>query len=75
LLVEHDFLPTLGAPVCGDAAALGTVTDGAILLRNLVCEVGREELFHHILTPNYDAAHADHFHLDIKRGARELVVR
>jgi hypothetical protein len=43
-------------------------------LRNIVCAAARAGLFHHVLTPNYDAAHRDHLHLDIKRDARSVVV-
>lgn len=49
--------------------------DPDVLLRNLICDVARASLFHHILTPNYDAAHRNHFHLDIKRDAKEFSVR
>ena len=35
----------------------------------------RAELFHHILTPNYNEAHENHLHLDIKRGDREGRIR
>jgi hypothetical protein len=40
----------------------------------VICDVARSGLFHHILTPNHDAAHKNHFHLDIARGARQRII-
>lgn len=70
LHVEKDWQGTRGAPPCGPEAALVEATDEALLLRNLVCAIAAKGYFHHILTPNYDAAHRDHLHLDIKRDAK-----
>jgi hypothetical protein len=65
--VERDFHGRLGEPVCGPGAFLEPLDDAATRLRNLVCELGRGGYFHHMLTPNHDAAHRNHLHLDIKR--------
>jgi hypothetical protein len=73
LVVERDFQGAIGEPVCGSGARAGLSGD-AKLLRDLICDVARAGLFHHILTPNHDAAHRNHFHLDIARGARERIV-
>ncbi len=35
-------------------------------LRRLVCSVARSELFQVVLTPHYDAAHANHVHLELR---------
>ncbi len=59
-----------GAPVCGPEAKLEIPTEEAILLRDITCEIARRGLFHTMLTPNYDAAHENHFHFDIKRGGQ-----
>lgn len=75
LTVERDWDARPGAAACGDESSAADLGPNAITLRNVVCAIARAGLFHHILTPNYDAAHADHFHLDIKRDARALVVR
>jgi hypothetical protein len=40
-----------------------------------VCDIVRSGLFHHVLTPSYDAAHRDHLHLDIKREGWAVIVR
>lgn len=73
LTVERDFEGAIGEPVCG-AAARSELSKPAAQLRDLICDVARSELFHHILTPNHDAAHRDHFHLDIARGARQRII-
>ena len=75
LVVERDFQGVLGEPVCGETArARPELSNEAGALRDLICDVARSELFHHILTPNHDAAHHDHFHLDIARGARQRII-
>jgi Extensin-like protein C-terminus len=75
LVVERDFQGTLGEPVCGEGArARSELSSDASALRDLICEVARSGLFHHILTPNHDQAHHDHFHLDIARGARQRII-
>ncbi len=75
LVVERDFQGAIGEPVCGDGArARPELSSDAGVLRDLICEVARSGLFHHILTPNHDAAHRDHFHLDIARGARQRII-
>ena len=73
LIVERDFEGAIGEPVCG-AGARSELSKAAAQLRDLICDVARSELFHHILTPNHDAAHRDHFHLDIARGARQRII-
>ncbi len=77
LNVLDDFFGKRGEPPCGPQAQIHPPTgatqeqiEESILLRNLVCEWGRAGAFHHILTPNYNKAHENHLHLDIKRGNR-----
>lgn len=79
--VEQDFLGALGEPVCGPRARVvappGTTPDHldkAIRLRNLVCDLARRGAFHHMLTPNYNAAHRDHLHFDLQRDNRWMSV-
>jgi hypothetical protein len=75
LVIERDFQGALGEPVCGEGArARPELSSDAGVLRDLICDVARSGLFHHILTPNHDAAHRDHFHLDIARGARQRII-
>jgi hypothetical protein len=73
LSVERDFQGVIGEPVCGQSARAELSADAGAL-RNLICDVARSGTFHHILTPNHDAAHRDHFHLDIARGARQRII-
>ncbi len=70
LIVERDFGAELGRPPCGPESTLPVLTEAALELRNLVCDVVRAGVFHHVLTPNFNRAHRNHFHLDIKRGER-----
>jgi hypothetical protein len=75
LVVERDFQGAIGEPVCGEGArARAELSSDAAALRDLVCQASRSGLFHHILTPNHDQAHRDHFHLDIARGARQRLI-
>ena len=67
LEIERDWHGQIGEPACGPDATLDDPTEASIDLRDLVCDVARRRFFHTMLTPNYNAAHADHLHLDIKR--------
>jgi hypothetical protein len=74
-VIERDFQGALGEPVCGAGArARPELSADASALRDFICDVARSGLFHHILTPNHDAAHHDHFHLDIARGAHQRLI-
>jgi hypothetical protein len=75
LVVERDWQGAIGARACGPEAELDEPSETAVLLRNLVCELAREGVFHHLLTPGFDPAHRTHLHLDIKRDARATIVR
>lgn len=75
LNVEQHFAGERGAPVCGPESFVTRAEETAIVLRNLVCDVARRGLFHTMLTPNYDAAHENHLHLDIKRDAKSWSIR
>jgi hypothetical protein len=74
LSVEHDWNGALESLPCGPESRLTPVTERAIALRNIVCDVAKSGIFHHILTPSFNTAHRDHLHLDIKRGARSWIV-
>lgn len=75
LVIERDFAGRIGTPVCGAGARLEPESRTSIELRNLVCAMAKAKAFHYLLTPNYDAAHANHLHGDIKRGGKEHVLR
>jgi hypothetical protein len=75
LLVARDWHGVLGASACGPDSEPIDPTPETIALRDLVCEVARAGIFHHLLTPNFNAAHEDHLHADIKRGERTRGIR
>lgn len=75
LLVERDWHGQMGEPPCGPDARVDDPSDESIRLRNLVCEIARERLFDTLLTPNYDRAHRNHLHMDLRRNCRSAIVR
>jgi hypothetical protein len=74
LSVESEWHGEIGTAPCGPDAKLIDATPPAVALRDLVCDIARSGLFHHILTPSYNAAHRDHVHFDIKRDAKRSIV-
>jgi hypothetical protein len=74
LSVLGDWKGRRGAPVCGPKASRGS-TDGARVLRAIVCRADRRGLFHVLLTPNKDRAHRDHFHLEVRPDVSWLYLR
>lgn len=66
---------SIGETPCGPEATMASPTPGAVATRNMICEIGRKGFFHTILTPSFDAAHATHFHLDIKKDGKSCGVR
>ncbi len=66
LTPEDDWHAPIGSTSCGPDAVMNDPTPETITLRNLVCQVAREGLFHHLLTPSFNAAHRTHFHFDIQ---------
>jgi hypothetical protein len=75
LVIERDFAGEIGQPVCGPESRLVEATPESIVLRNLICDLARRQLFHYMLTPNYDRAHHDHLHVDIVRNGKRGVIR
>ena len=69
LSVASHFRGTIGAPTCGPGVAVPQ-DEHARELRNIVCESFDRKLFTYVLTPNFDAPHQDHFHMEIKPGVR-----
>lgn len=74
LSVEDDWHATIGEKACGPDAVMSEPDDDAIALRNLVCEIARRGIFHHLLTPGFNAAHRTHFHFDIQRGEKRWAI-
>ena len=59
------------------SAALAAQTGISRELYGLVCEASTRRLFSTVLTPNYNEAHRNHFHLDIGQSgpASGFIVR
>jgi hypothetical protein len=69
LNVARDFHGRIGARTCGEGAPMPESTE-ARELRALVCESADAGVFTYVLTPDYNAAHADHFHMEIKPSVK-----
>jgi len=73
LSVESHFHGQIGAQTCGEGAPIPQ-DPRARELRELVCESQTAGVFTYVLTPNYNAAHVDHYHMEIKPGVRWFLV-
>lgn len=63
--VEDDWTPSLSADTCTQT----TTSTEHLFLRDLVCSWHQDKLFNIILTPNYNAAHHNHIHVDLTPDA------
>ena len=73
--VEHDFHGRIGATPCGPGAGPVPATVEAVELRQIVCEAAEAKLFNVALTPDYNWAHRNHFHLEVAAGVRWSFVK
>ncbi len=74
LSVERDWHGGVGDKACGPQSAPADPTPETIALHDIVCDLTRAGVFHHLLTPGFNAAHKNHLHLDIKRGDTAIIV-
>jgi hypothetical protein len=74
LVVERDWVRGPSGSACGPGARAPEIHAAGIALLNLVCDIARTGLFHHMLTPNHDEAHRDHLHFDLKRGDKLMIL-
>jgi hypothetical protein len=72
--VERDFHGRIGAATCGRAAGPIPATAEALELRQIVCAAAEAKLFNVALTPDYNWAHRNHFHLEVAAGAQWFMV-
>jgi hypothetical protein len=72
--VDHDFHGAIDAKTCGDGAAPRPATPSALALRAILCETVDRRLFNVVLTPNYNKAHHNHFHLELTIGVSWFLV-
>ncbi len=63
--VATHFRGRIGDKTCGDGVRTAD-TPEARELRSIVCESNDLGVFTYVLTPNYNAAHVDHFHMEIR---------
>jgi hypothetical protein len=72
LRVDRDYEQGLG----DDVDCVGTpLTQGGAVLKVLQCQLVRSGLFHLVLSPDYDDAHHDHFHLEALPWADRQALR
>jgi hypothetical protein len=69
LSVGIHFAGKIGDKTCGEGAQVPESPE-ARELRSIVCESADLGIFTYVLTPNYNAAHVDHYHMEIKPGVR-----
>lgn len=69
LNVASDFRGKIGERTCGQGARVPE-DPVALELRAIVCEAADAGVFTYVLTPGYNVAHADHFHMEIKAGVK-----
>jgi hypothetical protein len=73
--VEGSWGAQVGETACGPTAVLAEDAEDVVFLRNAICALARQGVFHHILTPSADTPHDDHIHLDVQRGAKNRWIR
>jgi hypothetical protein len=62
--IARDFTPMPGEHPCTPIIRAKEPRE----LREIACSAATEGIFHVVLTPDYDAAHRDHFHLELVPG-------
>jgi hypothetical protein len=80
LAVEESFRGEIGAAPCPSsgtpASPAGPASDPKEQeLRDVLCRAAAARIFHVLLSPNFDHAHRNHFHVEIRRGVRWFIVR
>lgn len=68
LSVLKDFHGRIGQKPC-------PAPESAPELRKIACEASRARLFNVLLTPDYNRAHRNHFHLEVTAGVKWTLVR
>jgi hypothetical protein len=72
LRIDRDYEQGLGDEVDCVGEPL---TQGGAVLKVLQCQLVRSGLFHLVLSPDYDDAHHDHFHLEVKPWHERTALR
>jgi hypothetical protein len=72
LRIDRDYEQGLG----DDVDCLGKpLTQGGAVLKILQCQLVRSGLFYLVLSPDYDDAHHDHFHLEVRQWPARTELR
>jgi hypothetical protein len=72
--VQKDFQGQIGAATCGPTARAPGPTAASQGLHALVCDAAARGIFHVMLTPNYNAEHFNHFHVEITPNANWMLI-
>jgi hypothetical protein len=82
LSVEESFRGEIGAAPCGTRAPEPSPAGPnpgpdpkELALRDVLCRAAAARIFHVLLSPNFDRAHRNHFHVEVRRGVRWFIVR
>ncbi|MDQ3370842.1 MAG: extensin family protein [Myxococcota bacterium] len=72
LRVDQDYEQGLG----DDLDCVGRpYTQGGAVMKIMQCQLARSGLFHLVLSPDFDDAHHDHFHLEVKPWHERTALR
>lgn len=72
--VDKHFHGKIGAKTCGAGAGPRPATADALELRRMLCKLVARHIFNLVLTPNYNAPHKNHFHLEVTPGRKWFIV-
>lgn len=72
--VQKDFHGHVGSPTCGPTAHPTAPTPTSAALWKLVCDAADRGIFNVMLTPNYNAEHFNHVHVEITPRARWMMI-
>ena len=75
LNVEKDFHGAIGAKTCGPRSGPWPATEEAKTLRAIACDTADAHLFNVELTPDFNAKHKNHFHLEVTPGVKWFLVK
>jgi hypothetical protein len=73
--VERDFHGHVGARPCDPSVPPMPATEQALELREILCDAASAKLFNVALSPDYNRAHYNHFHLEVAAGSKWVVLR
>lgn len=74
LVVDRDFNGKIGQGTCTTKTKPSPATPEAEALWGFVCEAARRALFNVVLTPNFNAEHHNHVHLEVTPGVDWMLV-